>query len=307
MPATPSDSDPQAALDVESVTGGTVWRARFHCMASPCEVLLQTEDAALARRLAEAAQAEARRIEAKFSRYRDDSVIAAVHAHRGRPFLVDEETGHLLDLTARCHALSDGAFDITSGILRRAWTFDGSDRVPSQKHVDALLPHIGWQRVQWTSPRIVLPEGMEIDFGGIGKEYAVDRVADILGKELALPFLVNFGGDLRANRARRDGSPWSVGIEDPAQENRAERLIELRSGGLATSGDARRYLLRKGVRYSHILDPRTGWPVTRAPRSVTVVAGSCVEAGLLATLAMLQGSDAESFLEEQGVRWWCRR
>jgi thiamine biosynthesis lipoprotein len=294
-------------LDVEGVAGGTVWRAGFRCMASPCEVLLQTEDSDLARRLAHGAFSEAQRIEVKFSRYRDDSVVAAIHRNRGDVFRVDEETSRLLDLAARCHALSDGAFDVTSGILRRAWTFDGGDRLPTQKQIDTLLPHVGWQRLRWSPPDLLLPQGMEIDFGGIGKEYAVDRVVEILGESLDTPFLVNFGGDLRTNRARRDDSPWRVGIEDPTHEDRAERLIELRSGGLATSGDARRYLLRKGIRYSHILDPRTGWPVRQAPRSVTVAAGSCLEAGILATLAMLQGPDAETFLEEQGVRWWCRR
>jgi thiamine biosynthesis lipoprotein len=96
-------------------------------------------------------------------------------------------------------------------------------------------------------------------------------------------------------------------VEDPGTVERAERLLEISDGALATSGDARRYLLRKGVRYPHILNPRTGWPVMHAPRSVTVAAGSCTEAGLLATLAMLHGRGAEAFLQAQGVPFWCRR
>ena len=276
-------------------------------MASPCEIFLELDIGMLARRMVDKAAAEASRIEAKFSRYRSDSVVAEIHRAEGRTIRVDEETAQLLDLAARCHELSGGRFDITSGVLRQVWTFDGSDRVPSRNQVKAILGSVGWERVTWSAPELRLPEGMEIDFGGLGKEYAVDRVAALLDHELTVPFLVNFGGDLRVSGPRGDGSAWRVGVEDPGREDRAERLIEIRSGALATSGDARRFLLRKGVRYSHILNPRTGWPVSSAPRSVTVAAGSCTEAGILATLAMLQGKDAEAFLEAQGVVWWCRR
>jgi FAD:protein FMN transferase len=115
--------------------------------------------------------------------------------------------------------------------------------------------------------------------------------------------LVNFGGDLRANRSPPHGL-WQVGIERPGADQVATMVLELEHGALATSGDSRRYLLKDGVRYGHVLDPRTGWPVQGAPRSVTVAASSCTEAGLLSTLALLHGADAQSFLEEQGVRNW---
>ncbi len=129
---------------------------------------------------------------------------------------------------------------------------------------------------------------------------------DLLARGCALPFLVNFGGDLRANKRPPHG-PWQVGIERPDTDRTAAMLLELEHGALATSGDSHRFLLKDSVRYSHILDPRTGWPVTNAPRSVTVAASSCTEAGLLATLAMLEGGAAESFLEAQGCRHWVMR
>jgi thiamine biosynthesis lipoprotein len=226
---------------------GALWRAQFRCMASSCEVLMQLPDSARAQRLAEVALREARRIEAKFSRYRADSVVSEMRRSQGRPIRVDDETAGLLDLAARVHTLSDGRFDVTSGVLRRVWTFDGSNRVPTREQVQRILPLVGWQRVHWKAPELRLPSGMEIDLGGLGKEYAVDRVASLLAGETDVPFLVNFGGDLRVNRARRDGSAWCVGVEDPGSEDRAERLLELRSGGLATSGDARRFLLKDGV------------------------------------------------------------
>jgi thiamine biosynthesis lipoprotein len=286
---------------------GTQWVAGFSAMASPCEVLLDLDDPTAARRLAETAHAEAARIEAKFSRYRDDSAVGAINGAAGRPVTVDDETADLLDFAARCWQLSDGLFDVTSGVLRRLWRFDGSDRVPSRKQVKTLLGSIGWSRVEWRRPRLRLPEGMEIDLGGIGKEYAVDRVVRLLADASAAAVLVNFGGDLRAMGRRRDGRPWSIGVEAPGAEDRPARHLQLHEGALATSGDARRFLLRRGVRYPHVLNPRTGWPVMRAPRSVTVLADTCTEAGLLATLAMLKGDRAEAFLAGEGARHWIQR
>jgi thiamine biosynthesis lipoprotein len=117
------------------------------------------------------------------------------------------------------------------------------------------------------------------------------------------PFLINFGGDLRANRPPSHG-PWQVGIERPDTDREATLVLDLEHGALATSGDSRRYLLKDGIRYGHILDPRTGWPVAGAPRSVTVAASSCTEAGLLSTLALLHGARATEFLKGEGVRFW---
>lgn len=283
------------------------WRARFQAMASPCELLVESAGQAQAHTLAALAQHEAQRIEHKFSRFRNDSVVAALHAARGRRIELDAETADLVDYAAACHALSGGRFDITSGVLRAAWRFDGSDRVPAAADVAALLPRVGWQRVGWQRPFLRLPEGMEIDFGGVGKEYAVDRVLALLQAQAALPMLVNFGGDLAVSGPRADGSAWQVGIERPGSEQAAALLLDLRAGALATSGDARRFLLKDGVRYGHILDPRDGWPVRDAPRSVTVAAGRCTEAGSLATLAMLQGAQAEAWLAAQGVPHWILR
>ncbi|MDM7914739.1 MAG: FAD:protein FMN transferase [Candidatus Eisenbacteria bacterium] len=274
-------------------------------MASGCEVLVDPVPEPLARRLLEIAAREAWRIERKYSRYRPDSEVARIHRSRGAPVEVDDETAGLLDFAAACHAMSGGRFDVTSGVLRRAWRFDGSDRVPAASEVEALLPSIGWEKLAWRRPILFLPEGMEIDFGGIGKEYAVDRAFEEMRVETGAAFLVNFGGDLRASGPRCGERPWVVGIEDPGAEECAVQRIELSGGALATSGDSRRFLEKDGVRYSHVLDPRTGWPVRDAPRSVTVAAPTCLEAGMLATMALLHGPAARAFLQEQGAHSWC--
>jgi thiamine biosynthesis lipoprotein len=275
-------------------------------MASPCEVHVAAGERELAERILALAAGEAARIEAKFSRYRRGNVVHAINTAQGRTVRVDDETARLLDYAAQLYDLSDGKFDVTSGVLRRAWRFDGSDRVPSREAVEALLPIVGWDKVHWSAPDITLPDGMEIDLGGIGKEYAVDRAAALV-RPLSSQCLLNFGGDLRALGPHTDGKPWRVGVESLADSATAARHIELTVGALATSGDARRYLSKDGVRYGHILDPTTGWPVAGAPRSVTVAAATCTQAGMLATLALLQGPDAETFLEAQGVQFWALR
>ncbi|MBZ0269082.1 FAD:protein FMN transferase [bacterium] len=274
-------------------------------MASPCEILVDHPDSRVAGKLLEIASRETWRIEAKYSRYRTDNIVHRINEGGGSPVEVDDETARLLDFATHCYTISDGRFDITSGVLRRAWKFDGSDRVPTPEQVEACLPFVGWEKVAWHPPRLALPEGMEIDLGGIGKEYAVDRVLSLLQAETDASLLVNFGGDLHASGPRRGGFPWRVGVECLAGTTRAEREIELTRGALATSGDAQRFLARDGVRYSHVLDPRSGWPVTGAPRSVTVLADSCTEAGLLATISLLRGSGAEDFLEKETRRHWC--
>jgi FAD:protein FMN transferase len=302
MVAAHAGNAPVAALQVE-VRGENLLAVRFTAMASPCEVLLSSTDRSAALEMGTLAACEAQRIEKKFSRYRDDSVTAWIHEIRGTRIEVDEETASLIDFANRCFELSDGLFDITSGVLRRAWKFDGSDRVPEPGAIRNLLPLVGFDKLEWRSPHLLLPSGMELDFGGIGKEYAVDRAYEQLAAAGSAPFLINFGGDLRANRPPPHG-PWQVGIERPDTDREATMILDLEHGALATSGDSRRYLLKDGVRYGHILDPRTGWPVPDAPRSVTVAASSCTEAGLLSTLALLNGAQARDFLEEQGVRFW---
>lgn len=276
-------------------------------MASPCEVLVSGASRDIARGALRTAAREAHRIESAFSRYRAGNLIHAINTADGAPVAVDAELARLLDFADQLHRMSDGRFDVTSGVLRRAWHFDGGEAVPDPDAVEALLPLVGWHRARWVPPTLQLPAGMEIDLGGIGKEYAVDRAVGLITDAIDAPCLVSFGGDLRATGPRVDGRPWMVGVERPDQAGVADRGLGVRSGALATSGDAHRFVIRDGVRHGHILDPRTGWPVEGAPRSVTVAADTCTEAGMLATLSMLEGDGAEAFLDRHDVRSWVVR
>lgn len=276
-------------------------------MACPCEILIDSRNPATADALIRAGAQEAMRIEHKFSRYRDDNIVHQINLSAGRKVQIDAETYRLLQFADQCFQISDGLFDISSGVLRRIWKFDGEDQIPVQSDIDALLGLIGWHRVDFDRSGISLPPGMEIDFGGIGKEYAVDRVLQLLREQSDCSIMVNFGGDCHANAAPREGGTWITGIENPLKPGDAAEVLRLNHGALATSGDAYRHIEVNGLRYGHIINPQTGWPVADSPRSVTVAAATCIEAGVLSTLAILQGADAEDFLQQQAARCWVYR
>lgn len=274
-------------------------------MASQHTIEVCDDDAGRAGAAIRAAVDDVLRIEAKYSRYRDDSVTSAINGGAGgHPVAIDAETAALLRYADHCHALSGGVFDITSGVLRRAWDFRAAaPRLPTQGALDDLLPKVGWRDVEWSERAVRLPRaGMEIDFGGIGKEYAADRAATICREHGIAHGLVNLGGDIRAIGAQPGGAPWRVGVQHPRQSRAAIAGFDLVDAALATSGDYERFIEVDGARYCHILDPHTGMPVSYW-QSVSVAAPVCVVAGSCATIAMLLGDTAPEFLEAQGVRW----
>lgn len=280
---------------------------RFEAMACPCEVLLDTDDPAQIKPLVAIAEAEARRIEAKYSRYLSDNIVHRINHSQGQPVTLDEETSQLIDFADTGYQLSDGLFDITTGVLRQAWRFNQKSEFPSKEIVQLALQNVGWKKVRWNKPHLTLAPGMEIDLGGIAKEYAVDRALGLIRQKTPMAVLVNFGGDIAACGPRQNGEPWRIGIENVDPTASIPRLIQMSQGGLATSGDSKRFILFQGKRYSHILNPSTGYPMENAPRSVTVAADTCTQAGFLSTLGMLKGPSAEQFLEEAGVRYWMYR
>lgn len=277
-------------------------RLAFAAMGGEGEIVIAGLAAEAAAPLLAEARAEVQRIEAKFTRYRPDSIVARINAAAGtgRAVPVDAETASLLDFAASLHAQSDGRFDITSGVLRYAWDFR-SGRLPSAAEVAALQARVGWSRVHWSAAlrSIELPEpGMELDFGGFGKEYAADRAAGVLLAAGVTSGYVNLAGDLRVLGPRPDGAGWRFAIQHPREPDSLIASVELASGGLATSGDYERYLEAEGRRYCHILDARTGWP-THDWQSVSVTAPLCIVAGALSTIAMLAGEAAPRLLAAQ--------
>jgi thiamine biosynthesis lipoprotein len=278
------------------------YRCEFKAMGSPCELQIVADDARVAQRGFGVARAEVERLEQRYSRYRVDSLLSQINrvAAAGGRIELDAETGALLDYAAACYVESGGLFDVTSGILRRAWNFARSE-LPEPGRVQALLERVGWDKLDWNPPSLGFPlAGMELDLGGIVKEYAADRVAALCREAGVWSGLVNLGGDIRIVGPRPDGQPWRVGIRDPRRHDRLVRTLELESGALATSGDYERCIVIDGVRFGHLLNPRTGWPVRRLA-SVSVVAPHCVVAGSAATIALLKEESGPAWLEQLGL------
>ncbi|GAB6048579.1 FAD:protein FMN transferase [Methyloparacoccus murrellii] len=283
--------------------GGPVYvEQAFNAMGSPCEIKLYAKTRPRAMHMVRRAIAEVERLEARYSRYRPDSLLSAINqiAATGGQVRVDEETAGLLNYVETCYRESGGLFDVTSGLLRHAWRFrDG--RVPEPATVATLLARIGWHRLRWEPPVLAFPEpGLELDFGGAVKEYAVDRVAALCWEAEIRHGLINLGGDIKIIGPHPDGSPWAIGIAHPRQPGSFIRTLRLQRGAMASSGDYERCIEVDGVRYGHVLNPRTGWPV-RHLAAVSVVADLCVVAGSAATIAMLKEAQGPAWLAELGL------
>ncbi len=271
-------------------------------MGSPCELQLYGPDVGQTRAVAALAITEVNRLELRYSRYRPDSLLSRINqvAAVGGQIAVDAETASLLNYAQACYEQSEGLFDITSGLLRTIWDFK-SGNVPQQSEIDALLGRISWHRLRWQAPTLSFPPGMQLDFGGIVKEYAADRLASLCWSAGCQHGFINLGGDIRVLGPHPDGSPWRIGIKHPRSEGADPlRIIELTQGGIASSGDYERGIEINGTRYGHILNPKTGWPVQYLA-AVTVVADLCVLAGSAATIGMLKEQAGPTWLAGLGL------
>lgn len=278
-------------------------RTAFVAMGSDCEVCLAASSQHAIDEAAIAAIKEVIRIEEKYSRYRNDSVVTAINQNAGLDAVaIDTETAYLLNYMGTLFQASSGLFDATSGILRHAWNFKDCV-IPTEEQLQRLLPLVGWQHVDLNVGTVKLRlNGMELDFGGVGKEYAADRAANILKEHGITSGFVNLGGDISVVGPRPDGTPWIFGIRHPRNPNETIASVAATSGALATSGDYERFFDLGGKRYCHILNPRTGHPVT-AWRSISIIAPLAVAAGSYATIAMLKQGDALTWLEESDVAY----
>ncbi|MBS0321666.1 MAG: FAD:protein FMN transferase [Proteobacteria bacterium] len=274
-------------------------------MGSANELVLGGADDTTLTRAATVAIDDVHRIEAKYSRYRDDSVTTHINrAAGGDAVAVDAETAALLGYADACHRESEGRFDITSGVLRSVWDFRSpSPRKPTAAMLAEVLSRIGWAEVEWSATSVRLPRaGMELDFGGIGKEYAADRVATLCIEAGVKHGCVNLGGDVRVWGGRPDGAPWGIGVRHPRDEQSALAGVDLVDGAVATSGDYERYVEIDGRRYCHIIDAQSGEPVS-AWQSISVIAPLAIVAGSHATIGMLYADRAPAFFARSGLRW----
>ena len=243
-------------------------------------------------------------LEAQYSRYLPNSIISKINRRAGTGIFtqLDTATKALFDMADQLWQVSDGLFDITSGPLRAAWNFqDGGHARP--EHIELALTLVGWDRIDWHGESLHLPEkGMEIDLGGLAKEYAVDCVIRLLRDAAVTSALVELAGDAAVIGTQGSGDPWKIGIRNPMGPEPLH-TIDLIDGAIATSGNYARELIYKGRSYGHLLDPRTGWPV-EGPVSVTVIDRRCLTAGAMTTVACLKPEVAAThWLEQSELPW----
>lgn len=277
-------------------------------MGCPCEIHLYQATANAADAIAEQAINEVARLEDKYSRYKSDSLLMRINQAAGNPdadIMLDEETVGLLNYADIAYQQSNGLFDISSGVLRKAWNLNQS-QLPSSALIDSLLDKVGWQKIQRDGNKIILPlTDMELDLGGVVKEYAADSVAQLCRNIDVQSGLVDLGGDISIIGPHADGSPWQVGIRSPDKAQSAVPCIPLRHGALATSGDYERFFFYQGKKYSHLLNPKTGWPVDNGLSSVSIIAEQCLVAGTTATIAMLlPKEEAIAWLQNLGLNYY---
>ena len=279
----------------------------FKTMGSPCELRIYSEDSHDASNIAREVINEVKRLNDKYTRYTTTSITSEINqsAGTGVAVQVDEETQALLNYADTCYQQSDGLFDITSGILRHAWDFT-SNQIPTQSSIEALLPKVGWDIVKNENSTITLPlKGMEIDFGGVVKEYAADCAANLCRKLGIRHGMVNLSGDISIVGSHPDGRAWNIGITNPQNKTDALATLWLSRGAVTSSGDYERCIVIDNKNYSHILHPKTGWPV-EGFCSVSVVSEHCLIAGSASTIAMLKGNvDGEKWLKNLGLPYLC--
>lgn len=274
----------------------------FKAMGSPCEMRIYAASSSEAANAIAKACQEIERLEKKYSRYIEGNYLYRVNeaAKAGSACDIDDEFDSLLNYADTCYQQSGGLFDITSGTLRRVWNFK-EKKIPLKADIEACIAAIGWDKVKREKNRVeFLAPNMELDFGGVVKEYAVDTTAGILEAQGIQHGLVDLGGDIKVIGPHPNQDPWRIHIRHPRKDNCSIAAIDLTRGALASSGDYERKIELNGKRYGHIISPKTGWPVTGVS-AVSVVSEQCVIAGSACTIAMLQESDAVNWLEELGL------
>jgi thiamine biosynthesis lipoprotein len=275
-------------------------KRRFKAMGGPCELSLWLDSGGLvaSESLFARLQAEVSRLEAKYSRYQATSLLSRINRGELNNQVLDAETCGLLNYIDQCFDLSGQLFDPTVGILRRVWDYSGN-QLPDPLALARLLPSIGWPKMAWNGHHLQMVPGMALDFGGLVKEFTVDRLVVMLKQE-GVSGLVNLAGDIGSSGLQPGDRPWQVAVRHPRRPETALATLDLAVGGLAGSGDYERFITVEGKRYSHLLRPDTGFPPVDGLAAITVLADSCLMAGTVATIAMLAGPT----LAGQTVQTW---
>ncbi|WP_407679146.1 FAD:protein FMN transferase [Candidatus Seribacter sulfatis] len=288
-----------------------LFRISFQALGTQCEISYSTNSGKVATDFRDGALHWIRSFEKRYSRYIPDSLISQINRSAGlSPVQIDSEDHRLFKLCDTLHFLTQGVFDPTTLPLSNIWDFKAEvPTIPSDSKIQHALEKVGWGRVDLQKDCVYLPEkGMGLDFGGFGKEYAVDRVTEIAKSFGITNAMVNLGGDIRTIGSPRKTDSWRVGIEDPNQPGKARFCLSTNNLAVATSGNYQRFFKLNGRHYGHLLDHRTGYPTTSSYLSASVIANTCLEAGILSTSSLLDGNQSglkiiENFFGAEGCIW----
>ncbi len=268
-------------------------RLEFNALGTQCVIQFRLEEERAALEFAAEALAWIGSFEEKFSRFRPDSMVSRVNRSAGSWVPVDEEMDHMLRLADDMFRRTRGIVDATLLPLQQLWDWKTApEKLPTTAEVKSTLALTGWDKVQRRTGAVRLPlAGMGLDFGGFGKEYAVDWLARMARQSGIQDALIDLGRDLFALGGNGDHPFWHVGIEDGNQPGNCWGGLAVSDQAVSASGDYTRFFMHGSTRYGHILDPRSGWPVANGMRAVTVVAPSCLDAGVYSTAVFVLGAD----------------
>lgn len=308
MVLTPDHIRERIWQSVRETTGEGCTKLDFHAMGTHCAITFASPTPAVAKEFKRATLHWVANFESKYSRFIPSSLVGQINAAAGQDWVaIDAETERLFTLCGELFTLTHGAFDPTALPLLQLWNWKAQPPVvPTAAAIQTTLALTGWDKVQRQPGAIRLPHaGMGLDLGGIGKEYAVDCAVQLALQHGIPNVLVDFGHDVHGRGHPPQRATWHIGLEDPKHPGTCWTGVAACDLAVATSGDYLRRFEINGRRYGHILDPRSGYPVSNDCESVTILAPSCTVAGALSTTAFILGEEAglrliESYPQAEG-------
>lgn len=264
-------------------------------MGSRFDITVVATDSVLANKYIDESIAEITRIEKLISSWDPNSQTSKINRNAGiKPVRVDDELFELIQRAIGISKLTDGAFDISYASMDLIWKFDGSMKaMPKENEITASVAKVGFQNIVLNPEErtvFLKLKGMKIGFGAIGKGYAADKAKQLLMDQGVKAGIINASGDMNTWGKQANGEYWKVAITNPMDKNKVFALLPISSGAVVTSGDYERYANIDGVRFAHIIDPRTGYPATGI-LSVTVFAPKAELADALATSVFVMGKE----------------
>ena len=271
------------------------YKRTLKLMGSRFDITVVANDSAEGNKYIDSAVAEISRIEKLISSWDVNSQTSIINRNAGiKPVKVDAELLQLIERAIGISKLTDGAFDISYASMDRIWKFDGTMKeMPLKEEINASVEKVGYQNIvldKKNSTIFLKLKGMKIGFGAIGKGYAADKAKNLLISKGVLSGIINASGDMNTWGKQPNGNEWKVAITNPMNKNKVFALLPFTNGAVVTSGNYEKYVNFNDRRYTHIIDPRTGYPSTGII-SVTVFAPKAELADALATSVFVMGKE----------------